>query len=250
MTDPTTTKAPGSRGNRKLLIGGGIGLALLVVAGVAIWYFVFRDTAPPKVDLERASASVKNRSGDASALDGTWNIDRTIGSFSDYTSTFAGYRVQEELVSIGAKTAFGRTPDVTGSLTLDGTEITATEIDVDMTTLQSDETRRDNSLRNQSIESDRFPTSQFALSDAITLDELPAEGVETTVDAVGTLTLHGVTKDVTIPLKATLRDDVIVVTGELAIVFADYDITPPSSLAVLSVEDNGVMEFQLFFTKG
>ena len=92
-----------------MLIAGGVGVALLVVAGVAIWYFVFRDTAPPKVDLERASESVKNRSGDAGELDGTWNIDTTIGTFSDFTSTFAGYRVEEELVSIGAKTAFGRT---------------------------------------------------------------------------------------------------------------------------------------------
>lgn len=250
MTDPTTTDASGSRGKRKLLIGGGIGLALLVVAGVAIWYFVFRDTAPPKVDLERASESVKNRSGDAGTLDGTWDIDQSIGSFSDFTSTFAGYRVQEELVSIGAKTAFGRTPDVSGSLTLDGTDVTATEIEVDMTTLRSDEDRRDNSLHNQSIESDQFPTSQFTLAEPITLDELPAEGEEITIDAVGALTLHGVTKDVTIPLKATLKDDVIVVTGELAIVFADYDITPPSSLSVLSVEDHGVMELQLFFTKG
>lgn len=250
MADPTTTTSSRSPRTRKLLIGGGVGLALLVVAGVAIWYFVFRDTAPPKVNLERATESVKDRSGSAGALDGTWSIDTTIGTFSDYTSTFAGYRVQEELVQIGAKTAFGRTPNVTGSLTLEDTLITATEIEVDMTTLQSDEDRRDNSLRSQSIESDQFPTSQFALTEPITLDELPAEGEETTVDAVGTLTLHGVTKDVTIPLKATLKDDVIVVTGELPIVFADYDITPPSSLAVLSVEDNGVMEFQLFFTKG
>ena len=91
MTDPTTstTTAPGSRRKRRLLIAGGVGVALLVVAGVAIWYFVFRDTAPPKVDLERASESVKNRSGDAGELDGTWNIDTTIGTFSDFLNCLA-----------------------------------------------------------------------------------------------------------------------------------------------------------------
>jgi len=39
------------------------------------------------------------------------------------------------------------------------------------------------------------------------------------------------------------------VVGSLPIVFADYDIQKPTSFAVLSVEDNGVMEFQLHFTK-
>ena len=38
-------------------------------------------------------------------------------------------------------------------------------------------------------------------------------------------------------------------TGTLPIVFADYGIVPPSSFVVLSIEDHGQMELQLFFTK-
>ena len=38
-------------------------------------------------------------------------------------------------------------------------------------------------------------------------------------------------------------------TGSTPIVFADYDIEKPTSVAVLSVEDHGEMELQLFFTK-
>jgi polyisoprenoid-binding protein YceI len=240
---------PSDRGRRLLWWGGGLALAAVVAVGFAIWYFVFRDTAPPKVDLERATESVEDRGDSAGTLDGTWEIDRSIGLFSDYTSTFAGYRVDEELVGIGAKTAFGRTPNVTGSLTLDGTKVTATSIEVDMTTLVSDEGGRDNQLRTQAIESDQFATSTFELSEPIDLGELPAEGAEIDVEAVGDLTLHGVTKPVTITLQATLQDDVIVVTGQLPIQFADFDIERPTSFRVLSVEDNGIMELQLFFTK-
>jgi hypothetical protein len=36
------------------------------------------------------------------------------------------------------------------------------------------------------------------------------------------------------------------VGGSIEIVFADYQIDPPSSFAVLSVDDHGVMELQLF----
>ena len=50
-------------------------------------------------------------------------------------------------------------------------------------------------------------------------------------------------------IEAQLTEGVIVVTGRLPIVFADYDIEKPSSFAVLSVEDNGVMELQLFFAR-
>ena len=39
-------------------------------------------------------------------------------------------------------------------------------------------------------------------------------------------------------------------TGSLPIAFADYNITKPNSFAVLSIEDTGTMELQLFFTKG
>lgn len=62
------------------------------------------------------------------------------------------------------------------------------------------------------------------------------------------LTLHGVTKDVSIPLKAQHSGSVIQIAGPLQITFADYGITPPNSFAVLSVADTGTLELQLFFT--
>jgi hypothetical protein len=41
--------------------------------------------------------------------------------------------------------------------------------------------------------------------------------------------------------------DVVTVAGSIAIQFADYDIERPTSFAILSIEDHGVMEFQLHF---
>jgi polyisoprenoid-binding protein YceI len=205
------------------------------------------------VSIDRATESLDTKaSGDgapASEVDGTWNIDRTIGTFDDFTSTFAGYRVQEELASIGAKTAVGRTPDVEGTFTIDGDEIPKAEFTVDMTTLTSDEDRRDNALRNQAIETSRFPTATFTLTEPIALDRIPAEGNKISVDATGDLTLHGVTKEVTIPLEAQRTGDAIAVTGQIDIPFADFDISQPTSFAVLSVEDHGILEVQLFLTK-
>lgn len=254
MTDTRTHDRRPRRRRRLLLWIGAPVLALVLAGGFATWYLIFRDDAPPAVDIKTATESVSGSSTPSSSnglttLSGTWNVDDTVGDFADFTSTFAGYRVQEELVSIGAKTAVGRTPEVTGSLTFDGTTLTAADIKVDTTTLQSDEDRRDNAIRTQALETSRFPTATFTLTQPITIDSTPAAGETITIDATGDLTLHGVTREVTFPLEAALRGDVIVVTGSLDVQFADYDIDRPSSGAVLSVEDHGVIELQLFLTK-
>jgi polyisoprenoid-binding protein YceI len=185
----------------------------------------------------------------AGGIDGTWKVDTTIGSFADFSSSFVGYRVQEELANIGGNIAVGRTPNVSGTLTISGTKVTAVDISVDLTTLKSDDQRRDGQLRNQGLETRTYPTGTFALSSPIELGAVPTDGKEISVTANGRLTLHGVTKDVAIPLKAKLTGNVVVVTGSLSIVFADYNMTKPNSFAVLSIADQGTLELQLFFTK-
>ena len=50
-------------------------------------------------------------------------------------------------------------------------------------------------------------------------------------------------------LQAQLVDDIIVVVGSSDVVFSDYGVPTPRSAAVLSVEDEGVMEFQLYFAR-
>ena len=258
MTDSTSTArtppAPSAstRGRKRWWIVGVIAV-LLVLGGAAIWYFVFRDTAPPAVNIESASESVESGGtigGTADrSLDGTWTVDPSVGAFDDFSSAFVGYRVNEELAGVGAQTAFGRTPDVTGTMVIDGTTATKVAIDADLRTLESDESFRDGTLAGQALETDRFPTATFALTEPIEFGTIPAEGETVKIDARGTLTLHGVTRDVTVPLDAKLVNDVIVVTGQLDIAFADYGIEKPVSFRVLSIEDRGVMELQLFFAK-
>lgn len=243
----------------KRWIAAVVAVVVVAVAAFGVWYFVFRDDSPPAVSIDRASDALDDRDADArpdatsgtsaTSLDGTWSVDASIGSFADFTSSFAGFRVQEELVGVGAKTAVGRTPDVTGDVTIDGTTITDATFDVDMTTLTTDDSRRDGAIRMQAIETSRFPTASFTLTEPIELGSIPADGEEVTVDATGELTLHGVTRTVTIPLTAKLQGDVIAVVGSLEIPFADFSINKPSAAAVLSVEDEGTFEVQLFLTR-
>jgi polyisoprenoid-binding protein YceI len=224
-------------------------VAVLVVAGGGLWYLFFRPAGPAPVSLGSSAPSQAAGAG-AGGIAGSWTVDPSVGSFSDFSGSFVGYRVKETLASIGATEAVGRTPGVTGSVAVDGTTITAAEITADLSGLKSDDDRRDGQLRRQALETGQFPTASFKLTAPVDLGSVPAEGATVDVTATGDLTLHGVTKSVQVPLQARLQGGVVTIAASLPITFADFSITPPSSMMVLSVEDHGVMELQLQLTKG
>ena len=165
-------------------------------------------------------------------------------------SSFAGYRVEEELARIGATTAVGRSTVLTGSLVFDGDAITEVVIEVDLTALTSDDSRRDGALRRQALETNTYPSTTFTLTQPIPIDAAPAEGEMLSVTATGDLTLHGVTREVQIPMEGQLVGDRVAVVGSIEVVFADYDMDSPSAFIVLAIDDHGIMEFQLVFERG
>jgi polyisoprenoid-binding protein YceI len=244
-------------------------LAIVAAGAFGLWYVFLRPSGPAAVGdtslvvpsaaasssaAVGASTGVDPSAGASSAplsggVDGTWNVDTSLGSFGDFSDSFVGYRVQEQLANIGGNTAVGRTPDVSGSLAIAGTKVTAVTVEANLTTLKSDDNRRDGQLSRQGLETSTFPTATFTLTIPIDLGSVPADGVEIDVTASGQLTLHGQTKDVQIPLKAKLSGSTIIVTGSLGIAFADYGISKPNSFAVLSIADTGTFELHLLFTK-
>jgi polyisoprenoid-binding protein YceI len=247
-----TAPQPANHAMRRNLAIVAVAVVLVLVAagGYGLWYLFLRPSGPAAVSSESlalpsAAASSPLPSG---GLAGTWNVDTSIGSLSDSTDSFVGYRVQEQLANIGANTAVGRTPNVSGTLTISGTQLTAVAISADLTALQSDDQRRDGQLVNHGIETATFPTATFKLSAPVDLGADPTDGHEVDATATGDLTLHGQTKSIQIALKARLSGSIIEVVGSLPITFSDYGIEAPTSFAVLTVADQGTMELQLFFT--
>ena len=244
----------------KFVLAGVVVVAL--GAGAFLWWF-FRDDAPAAVDLEAAVESVEESGGNtvttaptdggstADGIDGTWVVDLDSGTFDfedTATGTFVGFRLQEELSSIGSATAVGRTPEVTGEITIDGTTLEAASFEADMTAITTNESRRDSRVQS-ALDTGQFPTATFTLTEPVALGDAAADGGPVAVTAVGELTIHGVTRAVEIPLEAQLVDDSIVVVGSMEIVFADYDVEVPSAPVVLSADDHGVLEVQLLFTR-
>jgi polyisoprenoid-binding protein YceI len=233
-------------------------VVVLGVAALAGWWFLVRDDAPPEADIDAAGETLDEAAtpgtGDASSgtagVDGTWSVDPSVGSFADFSGTWAGYRFDEELVGIGGNTAVGRTPDVSGTMTVADGAVTGVDVEVDLTTLDSDSDRRDGALRSRGLESDRFPSATFTLTDPVTLPAGLTDGERATVTANGELTIHGVTKEAAIELQAELQGDNAVVVGNAPIALTDYGIDPPMGFSVLSISGDGTFELQLFFSKG
>ena len=195
-----------------------------------------------------AETTAETTGGTTAATAATGNAETyTLTMSDDVTKNYVGYRVVEVLFGQDTE-GVGRTTAVTGSLTLDGAAITAAEFTVDMTTLKSDEDNRDRKFQGEIMETSTFPTATFTITQPIEFGTVPADGTEITASATGDLTLHGVTKSVTLEVKAQRNGDIIDVLGSTNVLCADYNIDNPSNGAV-TTQDNGTIEFLLTFTK-
>jgi polyisoprenoid-binding protein YceI len=218
---------------------GGLAVVLAAVVGFGAWY-VFGDSAPAKPKLSTdAPADPSN----ATTPDGAWKVARG-------DQVYVGYRMTEQFAGdIVHKEAVGRTPAVDGTATIAGNKVTAADVTADMRELKSNRGARDNYIHTHGIESDAFPTAEFKLTSPITLPADVKKGAELLkVPAACELTLHGVTKKVTVPLDARWDGDTIEVVGTAPIVLADYKIEPPKT-AVVKTDDHGSLELSLNFQR-
>lgn len=173
----------------------------------------------------------------AAGFDGVW---------SPTLASEFGYRVDEVLGGVNV-TAVGRSNEIDGVLTIDGTSASIEAV-VQVDGIQSDDSRRDGAFRGSIMDTATFPTASFRTTEPIDFASAPADGEQVSATAVGELTLKGVTLPVTVAVTAEASADSIGVLGSIPITFTDYGIDNPSNPAV-SLEDDGVVEFVLVFER-
>jgi polyisoprenoid-binding protein YceI len=167
-------------------------------------------------------------------LEGTWKVS---------SGSVAGYRVKEVLFG-QSNEAVGRTNQITGSLSAKGTTLESASFSVDLTTVTSDQSRRDGQFNGRIMDTATYPTATFKLTQPVDVGPLPAEGAAKTLTVKGNLSLHGVTKAVSFPVTASYKGSTVTVTGSVPITFADFNINNPSG-GPARTEDHGEMEFSL-----
>ncbi len=226
-------------GRRPWVIAGSVVgvVAIGVVAGPLVYAALQEDAAPARtVQVQESVAAPPSGPATTLSTDGSWTVS---------AGSSAGYRVDEVLNGADVTVA-GTTDQVSGTVVVLGGDLTTAEVTVDVASITTDSSPRDSYFRDSVMEVDAFPTATFAVDRAVDLPELT--GTPVTVPVAGSLTLHGVTRPVTVDLAVVATATGVETSGTIPVTFADFDVTPPD-LGFVRVEDTGAVEFYLVLAR-
>jgi polyisoprenoid-binding protein YceI len=96
-------------------------------------------------------------------------------------------------------------------------------------------------LRNEVLETGKFPTIQFR---SVSVANIQRSGDNRTFTLTGDLTLHGVTRRVVFPVKATITKDQLQATGEAKLKQSDFGMKPfEKGLGLIKIGDEVKVTF-------
>ena len=179
------------------------------------------------------------------------------GSWTVTTGSLAGYRINELFVGQSSKhQAVARTSTVSGGLTVSGDstgyQVSSLTFTADLTSLHSvdtvagrDVTQRDGVV-NRQLDVQQFPTATFTATSASVPGGMTNQAVD--VSVTGKLTIHGVTRDVTIKAKAQLVGGKAEIAGSTSISMTDYGVSPPQ-MPFVTVDSTLLLEFDIFLVR-
>ena len=164
------------------------------------------------------------------------------------------YRVREQLVGLNLPNdAVGATSAVEGGVAFDaqGRVLRGdSRFTVDLRALRSDEARRDNYLRRNTLETERYPTVTFVPTEARRLPfPFPQTG-SVPFELVGDLTVKEATRRVTWEATASFDGSRVSLRARTAFRFGDFGLPVPRVSVVLSVEDDIKLEADLVLRRG
>lgn len=159
----------------------------------------------------------------------------------------ARYRVREELAGLDfPNDAIGVTSAVTGGIVFDdkGRVVRdSSRFVIDVRSLKSDKARRDNFIRENTLETERYPTVTFIPSELRGLPAtLPTTG-SVSFQMIGDLVIRGITRPTTWTVTAQAGPTAYTGSAKTAFTFDDFHMEQPAVPIVLSVNDTIKLEY-------
>lgn len=174
----------------------------------------------------------------------------------DPARTRVSYSVEETLLNENNRlnTAVGTTHSIEGQFTLNFADPTRSEFgtfSVDLSTLTSDSSMRDNRIRFGWLESARYPIATFVVRSVQDFPAAAQVGQVVPFKLLGDLTVKQTTRAVTWDVNAKLENDLLTGTATTFILMADFGIEPPNIAGILTVKDGVTLtvEFVMLPTK-
>lgn len=168
--------------------------------------------------------------------------------------TTAGYSIEETFINDNNRlnTAIGTTNVVTGEFTLNYADPAASTFGqflVDISTLRSDQTRRDRAIRTRWLESNSYPLAAFDVTEVRNFPADPQEGKMIQFQLVGDMKVKETTRQEVWDVAATLQGDRLSGNATLATTLESYNIPIPSILGILSVTDGITLTLDFVFER-
>ena len=168
------------------------------------------------------------------------------------TGNEARYRVREQLLHHDLPSdAVGNTSAITGGISLSPAgEIDAatSKITIDVSSLKSDQERRDGYVQRRLLETERYPTVVFVPT-SMTGVKMPIGTAEQSFDVAGNLTVHGVTKRTVWHVKAKSSGSDVTGSGWTQFTFTDVQLAQPRVPVLLSVADTIKLEYDFHLVR-
>jgi polyisoprenoid-binding protein YceI len=142
-------------------------------------------------------------------------------------------------------TAIGRTKGIAGDVLVDFAAPANSQIGtlvINVNQLTSDEGRRDNYIRNNALESAKYPEATFKPTK---IEGIPASvkpGDTLTLKVTGDLTVKQTTRPVTFDVTLTANQDQLTGSAVTQILLSDFGVGP-IQLAMLATEDEAKLAF-------
>jgi polyisoprenoid-binding protein YceI len=218
-----------------------IALAALVVLGIGggYAYLALKDrNAPPPLALDNLAPSRQ-----AAVPNGRWVIRSS--------ESIVGFRAREKYLSLPVPSeVVGRTSVVRGTMQTRDGAIVATSVVVDMRTLETNDSQRDETLRSSREPLwDKHPYGRFTLGRRPVRLARLGNGSVVDVVARGTLRLHDVDRSVEFPLQVRLSGRLFQVAGRLQTTMTSFGFDPPSVAGLTTVRNGVTIEVKLTFVR-
>lgn len=142
----------------------------------------------------------------------------------------------------------GKTDKIGGTVVFDDQsgELLKGEVQVDLASIDSGNGVRDARMRSELLQTDQFPMATYTIERIEgfpKFSEWKLWGLKQTGHLYGQLTIHGVTRPVTLDATAVYLGNELRVTAKGQVKMSDYKVTPPSFLLV-TVEDTVGLQVQ------
>ena len=164
----------------------------------------------------------------------------------------ARYRVREQLLHHDLPNdAIGKTTAITGGITIakDGSiDTAASKITIDVTSLKSDQERRDGYVQHRILETAQYPTVVFTPTELHGV-KLPPSSTAQSFDVAGLLTVFGVTRPTVWHVTAQSTNADLRGTGRTQFSFEDVSLSQPHVPVVLSVADTITLEYDFHLVR-